>query len=182
MTSPRFTPVRSRDYRTEVTGDEMDHAKEAERLITPGEHDDRELELVARDTARAVVHALLALNETLGRVDSARDDGRHPDECPCQFCEEDRRVAVAQDDDEDDEDDEDACECGSPTCRRRVPGRCDEDDEAERADVLRMRREMAREAGDDSPGADLDDGYPDSERDADALAYQRNGDDERDDQ
>ena len=26
------------------------------------------------------------------------DDGRHPDECPCQFCEQDRREAAAQDD------------------------------------------------------------------------------------
>jgi len=29
------------------------------------------------------------------------DDGRHPDECPCQFCDEDRRDAAAQDDEDD---------------------------------------------------------------------------------
>ena len=42
----------------------------------------------------------------------------------------------------------------------KTPGRVswtarDHDDPAERADVLRMRREMAYEAGDDSPGGDL---------------------------
>ena len=28
------------------------------------------------------------------------DDGRHPDDCPCQFCDEDRREAAAQDDED----------------------------------------------------------------------------------
>ena len=37
------------------------HYGEAERLLAPGERDDLEPELVARDTARAQVHALLAL-------------------------------------------------------------------------------------------------------------------------
>jgi hypothetical protein len=32
--------------------------------------------------------------------DADLDDGRHPDECPCQFCEEDRREAMAQDDED----------------------------------------------------------------------------------
>jgi hypothetical protein len=38
--------------------------------------------------------------------DEGEDDGRHPGECPCQFCEEDRREAMAQDDADDGDDDE----------------------------------------------------------------------------
>ena len=59
------------------------------------------------------------------------DDGRHPDACPCQFCREDEREERARQDREN----------------------LDDDDAAERDDVLRMRREMAREAGDDDDGA-----------------------------
>lgn len=47
------------------------------------------------------------------------------------------------------------------------------------------REEQAREdreSADDAVGLDDEDGYPDSEDDMDRLAYQRNGDDERDDQ
>ena len=49
------------------------HKAEAERLITHGEYDDRELELVARDTAWAAVHALLDIAAAVREVASALD-------------------------------------------------------------------------------------------------------------
>ncbi len=72
------------------------------------------------------------------------DDGRHPDDCPCQFCREDEREAMAQDDEDDaldDDEDEDGCECGSPTCRRQVRAEPDREDE-------QHARDMAAEDGD----------------------------------
>ena len=112
-----------------MTAQDYDHAAEIMRL--------RELlDEIGTLAANAPEDDAFAVCEDIAmRIAAADvpDDGRHPDGCPCQFCREDEREERERQDRQD----------------------RDEDDRAERDDVLRMRREMAREAGDDSPGSDL---------------------------